>query len=61
LILWHCTTVEPEVIEANGLQPGKDSWKDWIEILSHSFPPLCNDIAVNGVLLMSQRFFRVRA
>ena len=31
--LWHCTTVEPEMIEANGLQPSKDSWKDGIDIL----------------------------
>jgi hypothetical protein len=38
MILWHCTTIEKEVIEANGLQPGPDSWRDWLDLLRPATP-----------------------
>src|SRR5262249_48340746 len=38
MILCHCTTIAPEVIEAKGLRPGEDSWKDWRSLLGPATP-----------------------
>src|SRR5215470_14602459 len=38
IILCHCTTVVPEVIAAEGLRPGEDSWKDWRSLLGPATP-----------------------
>jgi hypothetical protein len=39
MILYHCTTVDPEIVNATpGLIPGKDSWKDWIDRLGPATP-----------------------
>jgi hypothetical protein len=39
MILYHCTTVDPETVNGTpGLIPGKDSWKDWIDLLGPATP-----------------------
>jgi len=38
MILCHCTTIAPEAIEAEGLRPGEDSWKDWRSLLGPATP-----------------------
>ena len=38
MILCHCTTIAPKVIEAEGLRPGEDSWKDWRNLLGPATP-----------------------
>jgi hypothetical protein len=38
MILCHCTTTAPEAIEAEGLKPGQDSWKDWRDLLGPNTP-----------------------
>jgi hypothetical protein len=38
MILCHCTTIAPEVIKAEGLKPGEDSWKEWRSLLGPATP-----------------------
>ena len=38
MILCYCTTIAPEAIEAGGLKPGEDSWKDWRSLLGPATP-----------------------
>ena len=38
MILFHCTTVGIEVIETDGIKPGANSWKDWIDVLGPVTP-----------------------
>jgi hypothetical protein len=38
IVLCHCTTVAPEVIAAEGLRPGEDSWKEWRNLLGPAMP-----------------------
>jgi hypothetical protein len=39
MILYQCTTIEPETVDATpGLIPGKDSFRDWIDMLGPATP-----------------------
>jgi hypothetical protein len=39
MILYHCTTVDPDTVNATpGLIPGENSWKDWIDMLGPATP-----------------------